>query len=130
MGLFSFKKDLSRIRYVDSDFMRTERQRKVITAIVDKAKQQDLKTLMKLAETIVPLVKTNMSAEELKDTGFAALFDKAYSYDIVQQQIPAKGTWSSKKISGLGDCLVMDMDENVNILHSFLKEKQIVEKDK
>ena len=35
----------SRIRYLDSDFQRTQRQRKVITAIVDKASTKSPKEL-------------------------------------------------------------------------------------
>lgn len=117
----------SRIRYLDSDFMRTYRQRKVITAIVEKAKQQDFKTLLSLAETIIPLVKTNISSDEMLKFAFEALKNKAYGYEIVQQQIPAEGTWSSKSISGLGSCLVMDMDENIEILRDFLANKYIEE---
>ncbi|MCH5191621.1 MAG: LCP family protein [Oscillospiraceae bacterium] len=117
----------SRIRYLDSDFMRTQRQRKVISAIVDKARQQKPWELLELAETIIPMVKTNLSSDEMMKFGFDALRNKAYNYDIVQQQIPADGTWSSKIISGVGDSLVMDIDENVNILHNFLQDKQVVE---
>ena len=117
----------SRIRYLDSDFMRTQRQRKVISAIVAKARQQKPSELLDLAETVIPMVKTNMSSDEMMKFGIDALKNKAYNYDIVQQQIPADGTWSSKVISGVGDSLVMDLDENANILKAFLQEKQIVE---
>lgn len=120
----------SRIRYLDSDFMRTKRQQKVITAIVDKAKQQKPKDLLKLAEAIIPMVKTNLSSDEMMKIGIDALKDKAFNYPIVQQQIPAKDTWTSKKISGVGDSLVMDIDENAEILKKFLKEKQTVETEK
>ena len=40
----------SRIRYLDSDFHRTQRQRKVITAIVEKASKMSLTNLYSLAE--------------------------------------------------------------------------------
>lgn len=117
----------SRMRYLDSDFMRTQRQRKVISAIVEKALQQDIPTLIGLAETIVPLVKTNFTSNELMGIGVKAILKQAYSYPIVQQQIPADNTWSSKSISGVGSCLVMDFDENVKIFQNFLTEKQSVE---
>lgn len=117
----------SRIRYLDSDFMRTQRQRKVISAIVTKARQQKLSELLKLAETIIPMIKTNLSSDEMMKFGIDALKNQAYNYDIVQHQIPADGTWSSKKISGVGDSLVMDIDKNVNMLKAFLQDKQVVE---
>ncbi|MGN0570086.1 MAG: LCP family protein [Candidatus Fimenecus sp.] len=117
----------SRMRYLDSDFMRTQRQRKVITAIVGKAKQQKPQELLKLAEAIIPLIKTNITADEMKKLGIDAVLDKAYNYSIVQQQIPADETWSNKTISGVGACLVMDLDENAEILANFLRNKQETE---
>ena len=117
----------SRIRYLDSDFMRTQRQRKVITAIVEKTLQQDIPTIIGLAETIIPLVKTNLSSDEIMSIGVKALLKQAYSYPIVQQQIPADNTWSSKSISGVGSCLVMDFEDNIKIMQSFLSEKQVEE---
>ena len=117
----------SRMRYLDSDFMRTQRQRKVITAIVEKAKLQKPRELLELAETIIPLIKTNITADEMKKLGVDAVLDKAYNYSIVQQQIPADETWSNKTISGVGACLVMDLDENAEILANFLRNKQETE---
>lgn len=117
----------SRMRYLDSDFMRTQRQRKVITAIVEKAKLQKPQALLELSETIIPLIKTNITADEMKKLGIDAVLDKAYNYSIVQQQIPADETWSNKTISGVGACLVMDLDENAEILANFLRNKQETE---
>ncbi len=114
----------SRIRYLDSDFNRTKRQQKVIKAIVEKASTMSLTELYSLAETIIPLVKTNMSSNQIMSLGLAAIKDKMYSYPIVQHQVPANGTWTSKYVSTWGDCLVMDMEKNQQLLHSFLSEKQ------
>lgn len=119
----------ARIRKLDSDFMRTQRQRKVITAMVDKALTKDLGELISLAETVAPLVKTNLTSDEILDLGMGALKDQAFAYDIVQHQVPEDGTWSSRNISNVGSSLVMDMDKNIELLHSFLSEKQEVEKD-
>lgn len=118
----------ARIRKLDSDFMRTKRQRKVITAMVEKALQTELGELVTLAETVAPLVKTNLTSDQIFDLGLNAVKDKAFAYDIVQHQVPADGTWSSRNISNVGSSLVMDIDENIELLHSFLSEKQEVEK--
>lgn len=119
----------ARIRKLDSDFMRTQRQRKVITAMVDKALTKDLGELISLAETVAPLVKTNLTSDEILDLGMGALKDQAFAYDIVQHQVPEDGTWSSRNISNVGSSLVMDMDKNIELLHSFLSEKQEVEEE-
>lgn len=116
----------SRIRYLDSDFKRTERQRKVIKAIVDKASTMSLTKLYSLAEAIVPLVKTNMSTNQILSLGLTAFKNKMYKYPIVQHSIPANGTWSDKSVPGVGDSLVMNMEENQALLHSFLQEPQEV----
>ena len=114
----------SRIRYLDSDFMRTKRQRKVISAIVEKALTKEIPELLDLAETVIPLVKTNLDSDKIMEIGIDAVMDKAWSYPIVQHQIPANKTWSSKTITGVGSCLVMDLEENRELFCSFLSEKQ------
>ena len=116
----------SRIRYLDSDFMRTKRQRKVISAIVEKALTKEIPELLDLAEAVMPLVKTNLDSDKIMEIGIDAVMDKAWSYPIVQHQIPANKTWSSKTITGVGSCLVMDMEENRELFRSFLSEKQEV----
>ena len=116
----------SRIRYLDSDFKRTERQRKVIKAIVDKASTMSLTKLYSLAEAIVPLVKTNMSTNQILSLGLTAFKNKMYQYPIIQHSIPADGTWSDKNVSGVGASLVMNMEENQALLHNFLQEPQEV----
>jgi len=116
----------SRIRYLDSDFMRTKRQRKVISAIVEKALTKEIPELLDLAEAVIPLVKTNLDSDKIMEIGIDAVMDKAWSYPIVQHQIPANKTWSSKTITGVGSCLVMDMEENRELFRSFLSEKQEV----
>ena len=116
----------SRIRYLDSDFMRTKRQRKVISAIVEKALTKEIPELLDLAEAVIPLVKTNLDSDKIMEIGIDAVMDKAWSYPIVQHQIPASKTWSSKTITGVGSCLVMDMEENRELFQSFLSEKQEV----
>ena len=117
----------SRIRYLDSDFQRTQRQRKVITAIVEKASTKNLSELYSLAEKVIPLIKTNMSSKQIMSLGLAALKNQAYNYPIVQHQIPADGTWDNENIPGVGASLVMDLEENQRLLHNFLSSKQYVE---
>lgn len=51
----------ARIRKLDSDFGRTQRQRNVLTALFNKFKGSDLSTIMDLADRILGMVRTDMS---------------------------------------------------------------------
>lgn len=111
----------SRIRYLDSDFYRTQRQRKVITAIVGKAAKAGFSSLYTMMEKVMPMVETDMSQGEMIDLGKKAL--SYIRYDIVQMQIPADGTWKSEKKKTDGDVLVIDLPENVSLLNKFIYQK-------
>ena len=87
---------------------------------------EEIPELLDLAEAIIPLVKTNLDSDKILEIGIDAVMDQAWSYPIVQHQIPAEKTWSSKTISGVGSSLVMDMEENRQLFQSFLSEKQEV----
>lgn len=111
-----------RIRYVDNDFRRTERQRKVIGAIVNKALKTNPVKLLSIVKQVLPNISTDISSSEL--IGLAAGAALRYiHYDIEQQQIPAEGTWSDARISGQL-VLKMDIDKNKEILKSFLYDKE------
>ncbi len=106
----------SRIRYLDSDFMRTKRQRKVISAIISKAKENPT-AVVSMIDEIVPMVKTDLSSDELMQLGLSA--PKYITYSIAQQQIPAEGTWSSAKKNGQS-VLAINLEKNQTILNNFI----------
>lgn len=54
-----------RLRLMDTDFARTERQRKVIAQAFEKAKKADFKTLYTLIGTIFPQVKTSIWVDDM-----------------------------------------------------------------
>lgn len=119
----------SRIRYLDSDFMRTRRQRKVIEAIISKAIKQKPKELLTLAQEIMPMIRSNIPSDDILKFGVDALREKAYTFPVVQHSIPADKTWSNKSISGVGQCLVLDFEKNIDLLQAFLKEKQLTDEE-
>ena len=55
----------SRIRKIDSDYQRTERMRTVLEAVFDKIKSLNISALSDLVDTILPLVSTNISSNEI-----------------------------------------------------------------
>ncbi len=110
----------SRIRYLDSDFMRTARQRKVISALVKKATQQSPAALLGMAEEVMPMIRTGLTEKEITDLGLHAL--TYLRYDIVQQQVPADGAYQSGKRRSQS-VLLPDMDKNRSALKTFIFEK-------
>ncbi len=69
--------------------MRTYRQRKVITAIIDKLKHKSLKEIYELSREILPLLETDLNPLEISFNaykgGIAALL-----FDIEQIRIPTE----------------------------------------
>lgn len=114
----------SRIRYLDSDFMRTARQRKVISALVRKATQQSLAELFELVGEVMPLVRTDLTEDEIMNLGLHAL--SYLQYDIVQQQIPAQDAYKSGTRRSQS-VLLPDMEKNRSVLKTFVFEKAAAE---
>ena len=55
----------ARIRYSDTDYARTERQRIVVEKALEKAKQADFKTLYGCMHAIMPQLATNLQPDDL-----------------------------------------------------------------
>ncbi len=115
-----------RMRYLDDDFHRTQRQRKVIKAVVAKAAKTNLFKLMGIVKDIAPNIKTDSSRNQLISLGAGAAL-KFLRYDIVQQQIPANGTWWDDSVNG-ASVIDFDLDENREILEKFIFEKHVEKK--
>ena len=77
----------SRFRYVgNGDFTRTERQRKVVNIIFEKMKKIDPGTLIKLLDSILPMVTTNIPTGEFLE--LIAILPEMSRYDIVSWSVP------------------------------------------
>ena len=108
----------ARIRKLDSDFGRTGRQRKVLLAMAAAVKNQKLSTLLGMLDQVLPLVTTNMTDKQI--IGYATDFFPMLSGDIETQYIPAPGTYTDEYVSGLGACLIPDLEKNRQILRDIL----------
>lgn len=115
-----------RIRYLDNDFKRTERQRKVISAIISQITKTSPVKLAQIMEEVLPMVQTDIPKNDLVSLGVGALL-KYLHYDIAQHQVPASGTWWNETFSGAGDVLNMDRDENAELLKKFIYEQDKTE---
>ena len=110
-----------RIRKLDSDFMRTERQRKVMTALINNCKRTSPLKLYEILGDIVSQIETDMSPATLTSLAMNGLF-RYLHYDIEQGSVPAEGTWKSKNVSGQS-VLSLDLGANIEYLEEFIYEK-------
>ena len=84
----------SRIRHIDSDFERTERQRKVILSVIAAYKTCTLSEMTYILEKAMPLITTNIPKEDIYRYAFS-LFPMVATADIKSQRLPANGTFES-----------------------------------
>ncbi len=105
----------ARIRKLDNDFGRTNRQRKVIMSLLQSCKGSSAGTLMDLLKSALPMVKTDMSEKEIMSLA-TDLIPILKDLQVTSQSIPAKDTYYSARISGVGYVLVPDFEVNREIL--------------
>ncbi len=87
----------SRIRYIDSDYRRAERQRKVLIALINKYKSLSATEMVSLLDEILPLVTTNMSNSEIVSY-VLSLASMLSGSEINTLRIPADGTFDSGNV--------------------------------
>lgn len=109
----------SRIRYVgNSDFERTQRQRNVITAILNQCKSMSLPQAMNMLNQILPLVATDMSDSQI--TNYAMkLFPLLTNSDMTTQRIPIDGSYKLEWVGAL-DVVNPNLEINRQYLYDTL----------
>lgn len=100
----------SRIRYLDADgdFSRTNRQRKVITALIDKFRNTDRVTLLGLLDDLLPMIATDMDRSDILKLA-ADLIPMLKDCTVISQRVPADGEYEFRTIRSMS-CVVADMD--------------------
>ena len=99
----------ARIRKIDSDFGRTQRQRKVIQAAFSKAKNSGVSGLMSLTNKVLPYVKSDLSNDQLINLGVTAVSSDVGK--IEQHGIPVKDSYRNAWIRKML-VLVPDLTKN------------------
>ena len=100
----------ARLRYVgNSDYERTERQRRVISEIITESKKLSLVQLDKLLNKVLPEINTDLTDGEIANLLLNA-FDYM-KYDIQQLRIPADGYFTNEVIYSM-DVLNPDFAAN------------------
>lgn len=114
----------SRIRQIGTDFGRTNRQRLVLTALIEKAKTLSATELYSLAKEIIPLLRTDMTNPQM----FGLILDvlpMLSGLEIVSQRIPMDGEYSFAIKNG-ADVIVLSKDNleaNKQLLVTAMKDK-------
>lgn len=104
-----------RIRYGDTDYARTERQRIVLQAAFDKVKQADWATVNNIIQTVMPQLATNIDMADL-----IPLARQLANFHIGDTKgFPmARG---EARVGKYGDCVIpQTLVSNVSELHQFL----------
>lgn len=83
----------SRIRQIGDDFARTNRQRTVLTALIDKAKTLGFAEVYKMIRELLPVISTDMTNTEILGLAMAVL-PMLDEMEIVSQRIPMDGQFS------------------------------------
>lgn len=104
----------SRIRYVGTDFGRSERQRTVLTKIIEKAADLSLGDLDELLDKLFPNITTNLTESEL----FSMILKSPayFKYDVKQCRVPMDDTYEYLTIRSMS-VLGIDFDKNKKYLY-------------
>lgn len=104
-----------RVRYAgNGDYERTERARRVIMLLKDKAMAMNLAQLNKLTDTVLPLITTDLSRTKLISLLVNAV--NILKYETVSIRIPAEGTYEESEDGSF--MLLADFEANSQYLYS------------
>ena len=118
-----------RIRKLDSDYMRTYRQRKVITALINQAKSAGISTLISTMQEVFPLIKTDMSAAEITGLAYKAGLG-LLAFDIEQNRVPIDEHMKATTINGQW-VETLELENVKQYLHDYIYTNKIkLEEDK
>lgn len=106
----------------DGDFSRTNRQQKLLAALLDAYRNASLPQILRLLKEALPLVETDMDTGEILRSArqFAPVLSRL---QIRQQRIPADGAYSYKNVRGMS-VLVADMEAARQFLQQTLSPSQ------
>jgi LCP family protein required for cell wall assembly len=110
----------SRIRALDSDWGRTDRQKTVLTALLQKVKTMELNQINDFINEVFPMIATDMTASEI--TGYALeLFPLLKGLQIKTQTVPADGTWQYATINKAA-VITVNFEKNQQFLRETIGE--------
>lgn len=99
----------SRNRYLGTDFGRTERQRKVLEAVIKQLPATLLTNPVELMNGLLPNLTTNLTQKECYQ--LSLMGTQLLGYDLVQGSIPLEGTYKNATIREMA---VLEVDFEAN----------------
>ena len=109
----------ARIRKLDSDFGRTDRQRKLLVALVKSMENMSLKQFSKLVTNVHPVVTTDLTDGEMMRL-VKEMMPILPQLKISTQTIPAAGSYQNCSVRGMA-VLLPDLEVNRAILRDTLQ---------
>lgn len=107
-----------RIRYTKGDdFRRAERQRDVLTAMMEKAKKAPASSLRQMVNAILPEVETSLNVNEI-----ISVLGSVAGYNVVASDgFPFEESRTGATVGSKGSCVIPEnLEENVIALHKLL----------
>lgn len=114
-----------RIRYTKGDdFRRAERQREVLTAMMEKARGASVSTLTDMVNAVLPQVETSLSVNEV-----LSVLSSVAGYRVTESDgFPFEGGRAGANVGSKGSCVIpKDLEENVRQLHQVLYPEESYE---
>lgn len=107
-----------RLRHLDSDYVRTGRQRAALVALAKKLQTEgSITTIASVVLTLLGYVETNLSLSELLQlcgVGFGLDMDS-----VEQMRLPVDGTYTTGEINGAW-CIQPDFEANARALYDYI----------
>ena len=117
-----------RIRYGGGDdFRRTQRQRDVLVAMMEKGKKSSIGALTEAVYGVLPSVRTSLDVQDI-----IPVLGMIGEYEVtVSDGFPFEGMRNGGIIGSKGNCVVpVNLEENVRKLHELLYEEEAYEPSK
>ena len=108
----------ARLRAIDSDWQRIQRQREVIASALNQLKRLNLADADSLINELLGLVRTNM--DEAAITKLLLLLPSLPQATVQEMTIPQEGTYGGMIGMGGRGLFAADFEVNTRILHEFL----------
>lgn len=106
-----------RIRKIDTDWKRTERQRTVIEAIINGVVSSGPITAYKMVNSVSEYIQTDLSKSEIRNIALSSV--SCLSGGFEQASCPFDGTWEYSNKSG-ASVITLDVEENQKELQNFI----------
>ncbi len=108
----------ARIRKIDSDFSRAERQRTVLIALLDKVKTKNMQEVLGLATGLMRYVSTNLSIDKILSISTTVMGTDLATVD--QLRLPINNSYKQETRNEQSMLYDTDWQTNTNELYNFI----------